>query len=83
MGGRQENIAWTKDFVKENDYMYTIASRVDITEEFIEKARVMLYDFYANKGLCIAYLTACYAWLQKNTPYDTVFETPQDEWMIS
>ena len=37
-----------KDFVKENDYMYTIASRVDITEEFIEKARVMLYDFYAK-----------------------------------
>ena len=37
-----------KDFVKENDYMYTIASRVDITEEFVEKARVMLYDFYAK-----------------------------------
>ena len=35
--------------------------------------------FMQNKGLCIAYLTACYAWLQKNTPYDTVFETPQDE----
>ena len=37
-----------KTFVKENGYMYTIASRSDnlITEEWIEGARKMLYDFY-------------------------------------
>ena len=35
------------NFVKEKGYMYTIASKEGlITEEWIEQARKMLYEFY-------------------------------------
>jgi glycerol-1-phosphate dehydrogenase [NAD(P)+] len=45
----KETLLNLSDFVKEKEYMYTIASREGlITEEWVEEAKKMLYDFYKD-----------------------------------